>query len=106
MSVPERDIRFTTAARRDLRHMALYTRRAWGSQRQASYRAAIVTAFETLREFPDLGRLRDDIFSGCRSFPVEHHVIYYDQPDDATIVVRRIQRQRQEASAAVRDPRM
>jgi plasmid stabilization system protein ParE len=36
---------------------------------------------------------------------VEHHVIYYDQPDDSTIVVRRILHQRQDAGAAVIDPR-
>jgi plasmid stabilization system protein ParE len=42
---------------------------------------------------------------GCRDIHVEQHVIYYYQPDDATIVVRRILHQRQHAGVAVIDPR-
>ena len=57
-----------------------------------------------LRDHPRIGRLRDDLFPGCRSVQVEQHVIYYDLPDDTTIFVRRILHARRDASAALRDP--
>lgn len=104
MSVPERDVRFTPAARRDLRSIAAYTRRVWGTERQASYRAALEGAFGMLQAYPQAGRPRDNLCPGCRSMHAEQHVIYYHQPDDTTIVVRRILHSRQDASAAVKAP--
>ena len=103
MSVRERNVRFTAAARRDLRSVALYTLRVWGIERQASYRAALEGAFTMLREYPGSGRPRDDLFPGCRSIQAQQHVIYYNQPDATTIVVQRILHSRQDASAAVTD---
>ena len=105
MSVPERDVRFTPAARRDLRNIALYTRRIWGIERQASYRAALERAFKLISEHPQLGRPRDDFFSGCRGLRVEQHVIYFHQPRPDEIEVLRILHQRQDTSAVVKDPR-
>ena len=57
-----------------------------------------------LRDHPFAGRSRDDLYAGCRSLQVDRHVIYYDRPDDATIVVRRILHNRQDESAAVEEP--
>lgn len=71
----------------------------------AKYRRAIDQAFAVLRDHPQIGRPRDDLCPGCRGFPVEQHVIYYDQPDDHTIFVRRILHARQDAKAALTDPR-
>ena len=62
-------------------------------------------AFMMLREHPHAGRPRDDLFPGCRSVQVEQHVIYYHQPNATEIVVRRILHHRQDASAAVQEPR-
>ena len=103
MSVREVNVRFTLAARRDLRSIALYTLRVWGRTRQESYRAALEKAFAMLRDHPRSGRPRDDLFPGCRSIQAGQHVIYYHQAD-ATIVVRRILHSRQDASAALDEP--
>ena len=37
----------------------------------------IVRKFANLAEFPHMGRSRDDLGAGYRSFPVERHVVYY-----------------------------
>lgn len=96
MSAPERNLRFTPAARQDLRNIALYTRRVWGDERHASYRTALERAFKMLLEHPQAGRPRDDLVPGWRSINVKHHVIFYHQPDPTTIVVRRILHGRQD----------
>jgi toxin ParE1/3/4 len=105
MSAPEPKLRLTRAAERELEDIAMYTEQSWDGAQHASYRAAIDRAFTMLRAHPRLGQSRDDLYVGCRNLRVEHHVINYDQPDDATIVVRRILHQRQDAFAAVTDPR-
>ncbi len=84
--------------------MALYTRRTWGEEQLLAYEAAIYQALDKLSQNPHAGRLRDDVFPGCRSFPVEQHVIYYDQLNDTTIFVRKILHTRQDASTVVKDP--
>jgi toxin ParE1/3/4 len=85
--------------------MAHFTRHTWGEDQLLAYEATIYQTLDMLSRHPHAGRSRDDLFPGCRSFSVERHVIYYDQPDATTIVVRRVLHQRQDASAAVIDPR-
>jgi toxin ParE1/3/4 len=105
MSAHSIDVRLSRSALQDIDDVLLYTQRTWGTRQRASYRAAIYRALGRLAQFPDSGRSRDDLFPGCRSLQVELHVIYYYQPENATIVVRRVLHQRQDASAAVSDPR-
>lgn len=102
MSAPEPDLRLTRAAERDLEDVAMYTEQTWGGGQHARYRAAIDRAFTLLRAHPHLGRSRDDLYIGCRYLRVEHHVMYYDQPDASTIVVRRILHARRDAAAVLR----
>ena len=105
MSAHKLDVRLSRAADRDVANMSLYTRRAWGEKQQLAYEAAIDQALDMLSQHPQAGRSRDDLFPGCRSIQVEHHVIYYHRPDATEIVVRRILHHRQDASAAVEAPR-
>jgi len=43
---------------------------------------AITERFYLLAEFPYMGRARDDLQPGLRSFPVGHYVIIYTIDDD------------------------
>ena len=43
---------------------------------------AITERFHLLAEFPYMGRARDDLRSGLRSFPVGQYVIIYTIDDD------------------------
>ena len=105
MSAPRIKVRLARAALRDVDHIRAYTQRTWGTRQRASYRAAIYRALDRLSQYPEAGRPRDDLFTGCRGIAVEQHVIYYYRPDADTIVVRRILHNRQDASAEVIDPR-
>lgn len=104
MSARRVDVRISHAADRDVENMALHTRRIWGEEQQLNDEASIDRALDMLSRHPHAGRSRDDLFPGCRGIQVEQHTIYYYQPNDTTIVVRRILHTRQDASAAVTDP--
>lgn len=68
-----------------------------------AYEAAVERAFRNLARYPRLGRARDDIFPGCRSLPVEQHLIYY-RPTEGEIVVARLLQGRQDATGMVIAP--
>ncbi|MBA3451378.1 MAG: type II toxin-antitoxin system RelE/ParE family toxin [Chloroflexia bacterium] len=104
MSARRIAVELSGAALRDVDGILLHTRRTWGKGQQTVYRAVIYQMLEMLSQHPLAGGPRDDLFPGCRGMQIEQHVIYYYQPNDTTIVVRRILHSRQDASAAVQDP--
>jgi toxin ParE1/3/4 len=75
-------------ARADFSDLLLYTRRQWGQRQRATYKAVIDRALRELTEFPNLGRARDEISPGLRSFPAGRHVIYYRVTGTELIVTR------------------
>jgi toxin ParE1/3/4 len=50
--------------------------------------AQILDRFPMLSQFPDMGKQRDDILKGLRSFPVKPYVIFYNKILDRIEVVR------------------
>jgi|SRR5882724_974048 len=42
----------------------------------------IKARFKTLHKFPELGRRRDELKKGLRSFPVKKYVVFYFVTDD------------------------
>ena len=106
MSARRPAVRLTSEASRDYEDILLSTMRAWGVEQKATYRAALTGALRRLRQHPGLGQPQDDLFPGCRSVQVEQHVIYYHQPRATEIIVVRILHRRQDASVAVREPRL
>lgn len=63
--------------------------RTWGIDRARDYQADLMKAIDRLGEYPEMGRARDDLSAGCRSFPVKRHVVYY-RVDDTGVTVLRI----------------
>ena len=59
-----------------------------GVNASATYKAVIDRALRELTEFPNLGRARDEISPGLRSFPAGSHVIYYRVTETELIVTR------------------
>jgi toxin ParE1/3/4 len=104
MSARKPVIRFTFEADDDFESISLFTWQTWGEEQAATYEAAIARTLELLREHPQAGRPRDDLFPGCHSIQAEHHVIYFHQPRAGEIEVLRILHHRQDASAAVQKP--
>jgi toxin ParE1/3/4 len=105
MSARRSAIQLTPQADRDYENNLLYTERTWGETQSATYQTSIAQALSALRDHPLVGRPRDDLFPGCRSIQAEQYVIYFHQPRAQEIDLLRILHRRQDASAAVQEPR-
>ncbi len=75
-------------ARQDLRSIRLYGLKPWGSAQATSYLATLSDGFSRLQNHPLIGRSRDDLGPGLRSWPIGHHVIYYQRGTDQLEIVR------------------
>ena len=69
----------TPRAEQDLDAIALYTIREWGAEQMETYLRELEERFRWLAENPDLGRRRDDVHPGYRSWSQGRHVIFYVQ---------------------------
>lgn len=59
-----------------MRSILLFTGQQWGTAQQDVYREALDQAFATLSVNPLIGRSRDEITPGVRSYSVQQHIIY------------------------------
>jgi toxin ParE1/3/4 len=89
-------IHILDAARTQLSEILLYTEREWGPEQSALYSSMLMETIETLASTPDIGRKRDDLSEGLRSYPTGRHVIYYWHRND-DIVIARVMHRRQHA---------
>jgi toxin ParE1/3/4 len=69
--------RVTPRAFEDLKTIGRYTLRQWGRQQRDAYLRGLDARFAWLAEHPMLGRARDEVAPGYRSFRHEAHVIFY-----------------------------
>ena len=80
----------TTAAKTDLRDIALFTQRRWGKEQRNIYLKQFDDSFWLLAENPDIGKSCDEIRDGYRKSPQGSHVIFYQQTGSQQIRVVRI----------------
>jgi len=79
--------RLTDQAKADLKSI-------WAYVTQDSYRSAdrlvarIATLFPKLADHPRMGRSREDLLPGLRSFPVLRYVIFYQATADGVEILR------------------
>src|SRR3954451_11278459 len=88
MSAPNLPLVFAPEARDDHEHIQSYTLREWGEQQWEDYEAALDQALTTIGDNPHIGRRRDDLRPGVRSYVVRQHVIYYRITESAIILLR------------------
>jgi toxin ParE1/3/4 len=50
--------------------------------------ANILDKFPMLAKFPDMGKKRDDLLKGLRSFPVKPYLIFYNRTSNRIEIVR------------------
>ncbi|WP_013321353.1 type II toxin-antitoxin system RelE/ParE family toxin [Gloeothece verrucosa] len=50
--------------------------------------AQILNRFPMLSQFPDLGKQRDDLLVGLRSFPVKPYLIFYTKTVEGIEIIR------------------
>ncbi len=77
MSARRLPVNFSPEAWDDLEDIALYSELTWGEERKGRYLAALDRALLRLGDFPQLGRLRDDLRAGYRSLRIEQHIAIY-----------------------------
>jgi toxin ParE1/3/4 len=102
MSSPNLRLAFTPQAREDYEDALLYSLREWGEDQRARYAAAVEAGFERLREFPNLGRARDDLSPGCRIYRVEQHLVIYSVRG-TTLRILRLLHHRRDIARAMQD---
>jgi toxin ParE1/3/4 len=65
-----------------MRSIADFTLEQWGDRKAAAYIDAIKERYEWLATNPMLGRSRDEVRHGLRSFPQGSHMIFYRAIED------------------------
>lgn len=88
MSSRKRTVVLTDQAKADLKDILNFTAREWGREQRSAYRRLIRDATSTLASSPSLGRARDDLFAGLRSYPARSHMLYYMEAEDRLFIVR------------------
>jgi toxin ParE1/3/4 len=78
----------TPEAEQDLRDIWLYTRSTWGIKKANDYLEQLQICFTRLCEHPELGKRRDEVRQGYRSFPQKQHMIFYRDNEQQIEVVR------------------
>lgn len=87
MSSPRLAIALTPRARGHLREIEAYTLARWDEQQWATYEAAITDALATIADNPEIGRVRDEVRPGYRSYVVGQHLIFYRLTREAAVVI-------------------
>jgi toxin ParE1/3/4 len=92
-----RSLDFSPEAEDDVRGILAYSLTEWGEAQRDVYAAALDAAFQRLIDFPEIGRSRPEFFPGCRTLPVERHIIYY-RLDETTIRIVRVLHMKMDAA--------
>ena len=90
--------RLSKEAQDDLKEIKSYTRMTWGDKQTQEYLSDIKKGLETLVMSPELGKIRNEIFEGLRSFGVGRHIIFY-RLGKTDIEVARILHNRMDAAS-------
>jgi toxin ParE1/3/4 len=92
--------RLSRPARTDLDDVWLYTAMEAAQETADRLIDTLTKSFPMLAAMPSAGRVRDEIESGVRSFPVGAYVIYYrPRPRSGILIARGIHGSRDQAAA-------
>ena len=80
--------RLSEEAQNDLSEISRYTRENWGNKQAKHYLVELAAGFENLSNSPKLGKAREEIEKGLRSFSVARHIIFYRTVTDCIEVAR------------------
>jgi toxin ParE1/3/4 len=80
--------RLVGEAHLDLGEIGRYTQQTWGPTLRDGYLKALTRAFELLAENPGVGRSRNDIRPGLRSFLCRRHLIFYREGSGGVEIIR------------------
>ena len=83
-----RELRVSRPADNDIVAISEYTTAEFGEEQARLYRDQLVSCFNLLLEYPELGRSADEIAAGLRRIRQQAHVVFYLPSDDAILIVR------------------
>lgn len=78
----------TEAALADLRSISAYTLETWGEEQEARYINQMWRRMDSIRTMLNMGRLREDLFPGCRLVAEGRHVILFRQKQKSVEIIR------------------
>jgi len=70
-------VTFSALAEKDAQGILQYALQTWGPDQQDAYADALDEVIRKLASYPRLGRAREEIGPGVRSFRVKRHIILY-----------------------------
>lgn len=76
------------AADQDIEEIYDYAEQEYGAEQAEAYTLELEMFLDQLVHNPEMGRRRDEIQSGLRSFPKGYHVIFYRILSDRIRIVR------------------
>ncbi|MDN5215578.1 type II toxin-antitoxin system RelE/ParE family toxin [Fulvivirgaceae bacterium BMA12] len=88
MPKAKRFYELSTEADQDIDKIFDYTKVEFGFDQAVKYVSEFEDFFERLLDNPELGKKRDEIKAGLRSFPKAAHVIFYRVLNDRIRIVR------------------
>lgn len=80
--------RLSAAAQTDLREIQAHTKSTWSENQARKYLAELRSGIEKLAGTPSMGKVREDLTKGLRSFPIARHVIFYRECSTGIEIVR------------------
>jgi len=88
-------------ARADLKRVAVFTQRRWGTDQRNEYLLQFDEAFRQLAENASIGRKCDYLRLGYRKYPIASHVIYYKKGEHDCVEIIRILHKHMDVSSAL-----
>jgi toxin ParE1/3/4 len=81
-----RSLHLSAEAGSDLRSILDRSANVWGHEQRDRSLALLHEAFDRLMHFPEIGRERDDLSPGVRSYRVGEHTIWYRTNHQISVV--------------------
>jgi len=85
--VHQRRIILSQDAENEYKNLLYFSYRRWGWEHQQSFRTKFQAGLNTLANAPYIGKSRDDLLPGIRSFPISIYVVYYQIIDETLRVI-------------------
>ena len=80
--------KFSQKAEADLEAILEYSSQRWGAVQTLAYIDELQDRIVWLTENPQLGRPRDELLAGLRSYPQGRHMLYYAVTDQELLILR------------------
>ncbi len=77
MSNIDKVYRLSTAAANDINNIYDYTEYKFGEKQAIKYLTGLDEQITLLAEYPDSGRMRDEVRKGLMSFAYQKHIVFY-----------------------------